>query len=220
MHRAEGFDPAGIAGDALPSLADGIDDGVVVGPEAVREEAFLEVEPEALYGVQLGGVGGQEDGGDVLGHDEVARAMPAGAVHNEHGVRAWGHLAAELVEEGLHDVGPDDRQDQAEGGVALRADGAEQVDGGVALVFDSRGAGAALEPSSAVAAGLADPGLVLQPDFDALGLGMGRRGFGDQIAEFFLKSAWARGSALGCTGRVFCQERSRLFNSFSMPFSL
>jgi hypothetical protein len=35
FHRAEGFDPAGVAGNPLPSLADGIDDGVVVGPEAV-----------------------------------------------------------------------------------------------------------------------------------------------------------------------------------------
>jgi len=38
-------------------------------------------------------------------------------------------LAAEPVEEGLHDVGPDDRQGQAEGGVAFRANGAEEVGG-------------------------------------------------------------------------------------------
>jgi hypothetical protein len=60
-----------------------------------------------------------------------------------------------LVEEGLHDVGPDDRQDQAEGGVALRADRAEQVDGGVALVFDAGGSRTLLKPSAAVPAGLA-----------------------------------------------------------------
>ena len=146
--------------------------------------------------------------------------MPAGSVHNEQRVRAWGHLAAELVEEGLHDVGPDDRQDQAEGGVALRADRAEQVDGGMALVFDAGGSRTLLKPSAAVPAGLADPGLVLQPDLDAPGFGMGGGCLGDQAAEFFLKSAWARGSALGCTGRVFCQERSRLFSNLSMPFSL
>ena len=39
------------------------------------------------------------------------------------------HLHAELVEEGLHGGSRDDGQDQAEGGVALGADGAEQVDG-------------------------------------------------------------------------------------------
>jgi hypothetical protein len=106
-------------------------------------------------------------------------------------------LVAELIEEGLHDVGRDDRHDQAEGGIALRADGAEEVDGGMALVFNAGGAAAFLEPSAAIPAGLADPGLVLQPDLDALGLGMGRCGLGDQIAEFFLKSAWALRSDFG-----------------------
>ena len=120
---------------------------------------------------------------------------------------------------------PDDRQDQAEGGVALRGDRAEEVDGGVALVFDAARAGAALKPSAAIPAGLADPGFVLQPDLDAPGFlrgdfGMGRPGLGDQAAKFFLKSAWARRSDFGCTGRVFCQDKSRLFNSSSMPFSL
>ena len=133
---------------------------------------------------------------------------------------AWGHLPAELIEEGLHDVGRDGGQDQAEGGVAFRANGAEQVDGGVALVLDAGRTGAFLVPAPAVAAGLADSGLVLQPDLDALGLGMGGGCLSDQITEFFLKSAWALRSALGCTGRVFCQERSRLFSSLSMPFSL
>ena len=129
-------------------------------------------------------------------------------------------MATELIEEGLHDVGPDDRQDQAEGGVVLRADGAEEVDRGVALVFDAGGSRSLLIPASAIPAGLADPGFVLQPDLDALGFGMGRCGLGDQIAKFFLKSVWALRSALGWTGRVFCQDKSRLFNSLSMPFSL
>jgi hypothetical protein len=51
-----------------------------------------------------------------------------------------------LIEEGLHDVGPDDRQNQAEGGVALGADGTEQVDGGVALVLDAGGSRTLLKP--------------------------------------------------------------------------
>ena len=140
FHRTEGFDPAGIAGDPLPSLADGIDDGVVVGPEAMGEKAFLQVEPEALDSVQLWRVGRQECGGDVLGHDQVARAVPAGAVHNQQGVRAGGDLAAELVEEGLHDVGRDDRQNQAESGITLGADGAgadgaEEVNGPIVQVL-------------------------------------------------------------------------------------
>jgi hypothetical protein len=102
----------------------------------------------------------------------------------------------------------------------LRADRAEQVDGGMALVFDTGGPRTLLKATPTIAAGLADPGLVLQPDLDALGLGMGRCGLGDQITAFFSKSAWARESDFGCTGRVFCQDKSRFFSSFSMPFSL
>lgn len=129
-------------------------------------------------------------------------------------------LIAELVEEGLHGHGRDDRQDQAEGGVALGADGAEQVDGGMTLILDTGRAGAALEPFPAVAPGLADSGLVLQPDLDPFGLGMRGLRLGNQIAEFFLNSTGARRSTFGCAGRVFCQERSRLCSSFSIPFSL
>ena len=65
--------------------------------------------------------------------------MPACSIHDEQRVGAGAHLGTELVEEGLHDVGPDDRQHQAEGGVALGADGAEEVDGGVALVLEPVG---------------------------------------------------------------------------------
>ena len=90
----------------------------------------------------------------------------------------------------------------------------------MALILDTGRAGAALEPFPAVAPGLADSGLVLQPDLDPFGLGMGRSGLVDQVTEFFLNSAWAWRSTFGCAGRVFCQESSRLCRSFSIPFSL
>jgi hypothetical protein len=48
---------------------------------------------------------------------------------------------------------------------------------------------ALLVPSAADAAGLADPGLVLEPDLEALGLGMLAGDLGDQGREFFLKRA-------------------------------
>jgi len=53
----------------------------------------------------------------------------------------------------LHDVGGDDPQDQTEGGTALGADGAEQVDRGVALVLSAGGSRTALKPSSTIPAG-------------------------------------------------------------------
>ncbi|MDV7402418.1 hypothetical protein RZS08_63945, partial [Arthrospira platensis SPKY1] len=112
--------------------------------------------------------------------DEVVGAVPAGLVQNEERVSVRGDLRAELVEEGLHRCGRDDRQDQAESGVTFGADGAEQIDGVMALVLHTGRAGATLIPLSAVAPGLAEPRLVLQPDLDPFGLGMGRPGFLDQ----------------------------------------
>lgn len=65
----------------------------------------------------------------LSGTTKSARAMPAGSIHREQRVHAWGHSAAGLVEEGLQHVGPDDRQDQGEGGIALVADDVPQADG-------------------------------------------------------------------------------------------
>ena len=127
---------------------------------------------------------------------------------------------AQLVEHELHGGGLDSGQDQGDAGVALRADRAEQIDGLVAQVAAAAGPLPLLEPSSAGPPGLADSGLVEEPDLEPLGLGMGRSQLGDQRQEFFLKVCWAFGSACGCTGRVFCQDRPRSCSSRSMPFSL
>jgi len=48
---AERFDAAGLGGKSPPGFAGGIDDGVVVVMKPVREEALLEVEPDALDGI-------------------------------------------------------------------------------------------------------------------------------------------------------------------------
>ena len=53
LHRAQVFYPAGVADDPLPSAAGGIDDGVVVGSEAVREQASLQVQPEPLDRIEF-----------------------------------------------------------------------------------------------------------------------------------------------------------------------
>jgi hypothetical protein len=118
----------------------------VVGPEAKRQEAFLEVEQGTLDRIEFGRVGRQGNRCQVVRDDEVVGAVPARTVDQDQGVRVRCDLAAEPVEDGLHRVGRDDRQDQVESGVALAADGAEQVDGGMALILDAGRAGAALKP--------------------------------------------------------------------------
>jgi hypothetical protein len=55
----ERFDASGLGEKASPRGAGGIDDGIVVIEQSVREEALLEVEPQALDRVEFGAVGGR-----------------------------------------------------------------------------------------------------------------------------------------------------------------
>jgi hypothetical protein len=95
---------------------------------------------------------------------------------------------AEFVEHQLHGRGLDGGQDQRHAGVALGADGAEQIDGLVAEIAPAAGAMALLVPATAGPAGLADAGLVEEPDLEPLGLGLGRGDLGDQRRELFLNA--------------------------------
>lgn len=170
--------------------------------------------------VELGSAGRQEDGRDAVGDGEAVGAAPAGSVHLEERVGAGCHLPAGPGEEGLHVAGGGDRQDQAEGRVAPGTGGTERVDGLIAPILEAVRAGTFLAPAPAIAPRLADPGLVLQLDPDALGLELRSLCLGDQAAELFLNSAGARRSVPACAGCVLRQERSRPCSSSSMPFSL
>jgi hypothetical protein len=70
----------------------------------------------------------------------------------------------------------------------------------VAQVAHAARAHAALEPSAADAAGLADPGLVEEPDLEPRGLRVIAGDLGNQRREFFLKRIWALRSASGWIG--------------------
>ena len=59
-------------GEGVPRLAACVDDGGVAVEQAVGEEAFAQVEPDALDRVQLGCLGRQRHEGDVAGHTEMA----------------------------------------------------------------------------------------------------------------------------------------------------
>jgi hypothetical protein len=69
-----------------------LDDGVVIGQEAVGEESLLEVEPDAFDRIDLGRIGRQR-------HDEIARAVPASLVEHHGGVLVVADRRGEAVEE-------------------------------------------------------------------------------------------------------------------------
>ena len=146
--------------------------------------------------------------------------MPAGAVHDDQGVGAWDDGPTQLVEHQLHGRGRDVGEDQRDTGVALGADGTEQIGRLVAEVTPATGSMALLEPATTGPAGLANAGLVEEPDLDLFALGPRRRDLGDHRRELFLNACCAFRSACGCIGRVFCQDRPSSCSRRSIPFSL
>jgi len=94
--------------------------------------------------------------------------MPAGPVEDEDGMGVGRHRAADLEEMLLHGLRVAERHDEA-GALALgRADRAEDVGPGGALVVRRARPGPAPGPSAGELVLLADPGLVLEPEFYAL----------------------------------------------------
>jgi hypothetical protein len=72
---------------------------VGVGLEgAVGQPGLAQVLPDVLHGIEFGRVRRQPDRRDVLGHDEIRRAVPASAVEEKHGLRADRDVAADFLE--------------------------------------------------------------------------------------------------------------------------
>src|SRR5918993_6117113 len=94
-------DPVAVGGEADALTGDG---GVEIG-EAVEGpvgDRLVEVDPQGLGGLELGGAGGQIDEAEALGDDKPGRAVPAGVVEPEHedAVTARAGLAGEKGEDG------------------------------------------------------------------------------------------------------------------------
>src|SRR3972149_6314487 len=68
----------------VPGNAGGVDDGIVVIEQTVREEALLEIEPQPLDRIELGRVGRQLQQRDVAGYLKIVGDVPSGLI-GEHG---------------------------------------------------------------------------------------------------------------------------------------
>ena len=111
----------------VPSRAAGIENVVVGRPEAVREEAFPEVQRDPLDRGEFGRVRRQEQRREVGRDGELPGDVPAGPVNQDHGVGAGADRLGEFVKHHLHGGGGNRRRNQGDAGIARRADGAEQV---------------------------------------------------------------------------------------------
>lgn len=126
------------------------------------EEAFLEVEPDALHGIQLGRVGWQRYQRDVGRHDEVIRSMPTGLIEDHHRMFVLGDRFCEAVEEHLHGFSIGIGHDEREGIVRPRLDSGKNIGESETLIAKPRWPLASLPPDMADAAFLADPRFILE----------------------------------------------------------
>ena len=184
--HADGPDGLRLCDEPVPGLAAGLEDSVVVLEDAVREPVLAQVLPDVLDRVEFGRARRQQDDGEVLGKLQLVGLVPPRPVHEDDGVRLGGDVSADLVEMHLHGacVGPGQHEGRAR--AAQGTDRAEQIGVLVALVGRQAGPRAGLGPQPGSAVLLAEPGLVLEPDFDPPVLGQMAYMRGERAREVFL----------------------------------
>ncbi len=177
-----------------------IDDVVVIVEDGDSEFVATQIFPDVFDWVEFRGIGWQAHEGNVVGDGERGSDVIARAVENEGCVATSGDLLADGGEMQRHGLGVRRRQDQAYRDAALRTGGAEQIGPVVALVARGAGPRSPLGPDAGQRALLADPGLVLEPDFDRLVFGVVGELRRDRRGEVFLNASWASSSACGWRG--------------------
>ena len=92
--------------------------------------------------------------------------MPSGAIEQQHGVGALGDVARDLVEVKLHHIGVGIGESQRRSDASRRADGPRDIGIVVALIGRLSWPRSSPGPLADEAVLLADPGFILEPDFD------------------------------------------------------
>jgi hypothetical protein len=163
--QADGHNFPRLVGEPVPGFAAQGDDLVVIFEDAVREPVVAHVLPDILDWIELGRFRRQRQEGDVVGQVEFRRGVPAGLIHDQHGMGAGSDRLADLGEVEVHRKGVAPGQDEPGAGAARRADCAEDVGPFRALIMRCDGPRAAPGPAPCDLVLLADARLVLKPDF-------------------------------------------------------
>ncbi len=138
---------------------------VLVGVEhAVGEPVVAQELPEVLDWIEFRAFGRQCNDRDVWRYDEPVRQMPPGLIDEEYGVRAWRDFGGDFGEVQVHRPGVASRHDESCALALLRADGAEDIGRGRALIVRRRRAGAAFGPASCDLVLLPDARFIGEPD--------------------------------------------------------
>ena len=173
-------------------------DEIVIGFEdTVGEPVVAHVLPDVLNRVEFWGFWRQGDNGYVGRHDEARRHVPASLIDQEDGVGTGRDHLGDLGEMQVHRLGIAGRQDQGRAFALLRADRAEDVGRGGALITGRAGTGATPGPAAGDLVLLADTSLVREPYFYLVAVDrLFARDCIQERGEVFLKSsitpsAWA-----------------------------
>jgi hypothetical protein len=192
LSQSDGHDAPWLALEFVPCVATVVDDIVVAKEDAVGQPVVAHELPDVFLRVQLGTFGREEYERDVAGDVELAGGMPTRLIEQQDGVASRRDLLGDFIEMQLHRLGVAPRQDQADRLAFFRADRAEDVGRGGALVARRRGPRSALGPAAGDLVLLSDAGFVGEPDFYSAGIdALFARDFLQAGRETFLKSSIA-----------------------------
>jgi hypothetical protein len=174
-----------------------VDDVVVGFEDAIGEPIVPHELPDIFHGVELWAFRRQRDDGDVVGHNEACRQVPAGLIDQEHSVGTGRDGLCDLEEMQVHRFGIAGGHDKGRALALLWTDSSENIGRSSALIAGSARSRATLGPSARDLVLLADARLILEPDL--YGLDVDRLFVRDLVqarGEVFLKSsiapsAWA-----------------------------
>ena len=158
-------DLPGLIDEPVPGFATQRDD-IVVGLEyPVGKPVIAHELPYVFDRVQLGRSWWQEHQCDVGWDLEPAGGVPSGPVDDEYSVSAWCHQGRDFIKMPLHGLSVAAGQDKARTDTARGTDGTKDIGRLRALVPERRGSAAASRPAPGEHGFLADPGLILPPNF-------------------------------------------------------
>ena len=164
-----------------------------------------QVMPEILNRIQFRRVRRQTHERDVRRADQVVRPMKSRAVPHQDRLHVRFQSRRQLGEEQVHDRSVESRRDQSFGLAGRSARRRQDVDETVLRLSDCAGSRSAARPDAGQRPLLTEPCFVFVEDLQPA-VGMLRLDLVQSLAELFLNSSCAAGSAWGCCGRGTSDE--------------
>jgi hypothetical protein len=192
LAQSDGHDLPGSVDEHVPGIAAVIDDIVVGFEDAVREPVVAHILPDVFNGIEFRAFRRQRDNGDIGGNNQSCRQMPSGLIDEKDGVGSGSDGVGDFCQMQVHRLGIAGRQDQASCFAELRADGAEDVGRGGALIARSAWTSAALGPPAGDLVLLANARFIRKPNLYFPNIDrLFARDFIQARWELFLKSSMA-----------------------------